>query len=391
VGRWSCSPARPGSARRRWRGGCWPAPAWRCSKASGSRGARLRVRSHRGGAAVAPALGGGRPADRGAAGRPPGAAAPGARPGGAGRRPGDAVRGRPPAGLAMALEHGLTGPAAEIYQRLADAFEHGGDYPAAKDTYDEAFGFCATNAIEPTAQLCLACLTAVLRQSGDWDRAVTLCRQVIASSEATFHARVVATGSSARSSASVARPGEPGRCCWNRSPWPAGSSWRRWRSRRPGGSPSWTRPRVRPGRRLATAGRSSSAGGRPRTGTTRSRPSAGRRASSPSRGRAPGCGPARRRWPGSPPTSARPRRCRRCRMRWARRRCWTGARSRRRASSPGPWRCWRASTLPSTGRSRPAAPALPWPRPAGVRKRWSSWSPPTARPGGWGRGRCSNR
>src|SRR4029450_13246754 len=69
-----------------------------------------------------------------------------------------------------------------------------GDYPAAKDTYDQAFGFCATNALEPTAQLCLACLTAVLRQSGDWNRAVTLCRQVMASSAATFHARAVATG-----------------------------------------------------------------------------------------------------------------------------------------------------------------------------------------------------
>ena len=98
------------------------------------------------------------------------------------------------AALAMALEHGLTGPAAEIYQRLADALEHTGDYAAAKDTYDQAFGFCAANALEPTAELCLACLTAVLRQSGDWDRAVTLCRRVIASDEATVPARTVATG-----------------------------------------------------------------------------------------------------------------------------------------------------------------------------------------------------
>ena len=97
-------------------------------------------------------------------------------------------------GLAMALEHRLVGPAAEIYQRLADALEHTGDYPAAKETYDEAFSFCSANALEPTAQLCLACLTAVLRQAGDWERAVVLCRQVIASSEATFHARAVATG-----------------------------------------------------------------------------------------------------------------------------------------------------------------------------------------------------
>ena len=98
------------------------------------------------------------------------------------------------AALAMALEHDLAGPAAEIYQRLADALEHTGDYAAAKETYDQAFNFCSANALEPTAQLCLACLTAVLRQTGDWDRAVTLCRQVIASSDATLHARAVATG-----------------------------------------------------------------------------------------------------------------------------------------------------------------------------------------------------
>jgi DNA-binding NarL/FixJ family response regulator len=98
------------------------------------------------------------------------------------------------AGLALALEHGLAGPAAEIYQRLADALEHTGDYTAARETYDEAFGFCAANALEPTAQLCLACLTVVLRQTGDWERAAALCRQVIDSSEATAHARTVATG-----------------------------------------------------------------------------------------------------------------------------------------------------------------------------------------------------
>ena len=56
------------------------------------------------------------------------------------------------------------------------------------------FSFCSINALEPTAQLCLACLTAVLRQSGDWDRAAKLCREVIASTEGTLHARTVATG-----------------------------------------------------------------------------------------------------------------------------------------------------------------------------------------------------
>ena len=97
-------------------------------------------------------------------------------------------------GLAMALEHGLGGPAAEIYQRLADSLEHTGDYPGARRTYDAAFGFCAANGLGSAAQLCHACLTAVLRQSGDWDRAAALCRQVIAAPDATAHARAVALG-----------------------------------------------------------------------------------------------------------------------------------------------------------------------------------------------------
>jgi DNA-binding CsgD family transcriptional regulator len=98
------------------------------------------------------------------------------------------------AGLTMALDHNLTGPAAEIYQRLADSLEHAGDYPGAEETYQAASAYCEANALEPTAQLCMACLTAVLRQSGDWDRAAAVCRQVLASPEATVHARAVATG-----------------------------------------------------------------------------------------------------------------------------------------------------------------------------------------------------
>ena len=96
--------------------------------------------------------------------------------------------------LATALDNGLTGPAAEIYQRLADSQEHTGDYPSARDTYDAAYDFCQANTLQPTAQLCLACLTVVLRQLGDWDRAASLCRQVIASAESTPHARAVAAG-----------------------------------------------------------------------------------------------------------------------------------------------------------------------------------------------------
>ena len=98
------------------------------------------------------------------------------------------------AGLAVALEHNLSGAAAEVYQRLADSLEHLGDYRGARETYDEAVGYCAANALEPTAQLCLACLSVVLRQAGDWDHATGLCRQVLDSPDATLHARGAASG-----------------------------------------------------------------------------------------------------------------------------------------------------------------------------------------------------
>jgi DNA-binding CsgD family transcriptional regulator len=91
--------------------------------------------------------------------------------------------------LTMALDANLTGAAAEIYQRLADSLEHAGEYTAAKATYDDAFAYCTTGGLEPTAQTCLACLAVVLRQTGDWERAVRLCRDVLASPSAAEHAR----------------------------------------------------------------------------------------------------------------------------------------------------------------------------------------------------------
>jgi ATP/maltotriose-dependent transcriptional regulator MalT len=95
--------------------------------------------------------------------------------------------------LTMALDRNLTAAAAEIYQRLADSLEHAGDYAAARATYDDAFAYCTASGLEPTAQLCLACLSVVLRQTGEWDRAVSLCRDVVAAPEASTHARAAAS------------------------------------------------------------------------------------------------------------------------------------------------------------------------------------------------------
>ncbi len=99
------------------------------------------------------------------------------------------------AGLALALEQHLAGPAAEVYQRLADSLEHAGDYDGARAAYQEAFMFCRAHDAAGVGQLCLACLTMVLRQTGDWEQAATACRAVLASDDVTPYARAVAAGS----------------------------------------------------------------------------------------------------------------------------------------------------------------------------------------------------
>jgi DNA-binding CsgD family transcriptional regulator/tetratricopeptide (TPR) repeat protein len=97
-------------------------------------------------------------------------------------------------GLALALEHNSSGAAAEVYQRLADALEHAGDYRAARDTYQAAADFCEGHGAGVTAQLCRACMTVVLRQTGEWERCMRVCGEVIAAQEASAHARSVALG-----------------------------------------------------------------------------------------------------------------------------------------------------------------------------------------------------
>ena len=111
-------------------------------------------------------------------------------------------------GLALALEHNLASAAAEIYQRLADSMEHAGDYAGAKETYLAAFDFCQANTIPAGAQLCAACLAVVLRQAGEWERAMTLCRDVLASQHSSLHARAVASG---MLGSLYAQRGQPGR------------------------------------------------------------------------------------------------------------------------------------------------------------------------------------
>ncbi len=88
----------------------------------------------------------------------------------------------------------LAGAAAELQQRLADALEHAGDYQAATAAYASAYQFCDAHGVAATGQVCRACVTVVLFNRGQWNRAAGLCADVLDSADSPPHARAVSSG-----------------------------------------------------------------------------------------------------------------------------------------------------------------------------------------------------
>jgi ATP/maltotriose-dependent transcriptional regulator MalT len=127
-------------------------------------------------------------------------------------------------GLAVALEHNLSGPAVEIYQRLGDSLVNAGLYDQARETYQTASDLCRTRGESLRAEFCMACMSVVLWQTGEWDQTARICRDVLTSDGAYWATRMAATamlgaihafrGEQARArplllqSASIAHPSE---------------------------------------------------------------------------------------------------------------------------------------------------------------------------------------
>ncbi len=82
------------------------------------------------------------------------------------------------AGLSLALEHGLTTNAAELYQRLATALETAADYDGARAALGTAVSLCEASGAAGQEQVCLNCMAYVLRELGDWEQSEQLCREL---------------------------------------------------------------------------------------------------------------------------------------------------------------------------------------------------------------------
>jgi DNA-binding NarL/FixJ family response regulator len=97
-------------------------------------------------------------------------------------------------GLTLALEHSLVGAAADVYKSLASVYEYASDYKAEREAYETAVDFCHSQGLSPEKQHCLGCFTYVLFQTGEWERAIRLGQEVIASADTPRWARAVAVG-----------------------------------------------------------------------------------------------------------------------------------------------------------------------------------------------------
>jgi DNA-binding NarL/FixJ family response regulator len=110
------------------------------------------------------------------------------------------------AGLGLALEHDLVGPAAELHYRLATAVTEAGDYGMARGAFHAGAEFCRANGVADAERLCLTCYAGVLVELGEWDRASAVLRELIESSEADPAIHMAAMGISGVLRALEGRP-----------------------------------------------------------------------------------------------------------------------------------------------------------------------------------------
>ncbi len=82
-------------------------------------------------------------------------------------------------GLELAVATGSSSAAAELYQRLSLVIYDAGDYRTAEETLDTALALCETGAGADVTTACVTCMVFVLRECGEWPRAIELGREVI--------------------------------------------------------------------------------------------------------------------------------------------------------------------------------------------------------------------
>ena len=89
-------------------------------------------------------------------------------------------------GLAIAVEADLTPVVAELYQRLSLVLYDAGDYGRAEGALESALELCRAGGAPDVEVACVTCLVYVLRERGEWRRALALGRELIAGGTAVW-------------------------------------------------------------------------------------------------------------------------------------------------------------------------------------------------------------
>lgn len=107
---------------------------------------------------------------------------------------GDAATGRGLAqeALSLALGSNLSGAAAEAYRRLASVLDYSSDFAGSRDAYDAAVSYCRDQGDDVNACVCLGCMSFIVYRTGEWKRALEVCREVINDPVSTPGSAVVA-------------------------------------------------------------------------------------------------------------------------------------------------------------------------------------------------------
>jgi DNA-binding CsgD family transcriptional regulator/tetratricopeptide (TPR) repeat protein len=94
------------------------------------------------------------------------------------------------AALALALADDQPEVAIDAYQHLANVFENATDLGAAEDIYRTAYGYCEARGNRAASQVCLICIAFILFQTGKWEECAALDKEIFASPDAPFGARL---------------------------------------------------------------------------------------------------------------------------------------------------------------------------------------------------------
>jgi DNA-binding NarL/FixJ family response regulator len=90
----------------------------------------------------------------------------------------DEGRARVHEGLSLALEHNLVEAASEVYRRLGSVQDYSSDYRGAVEAYSTAINYCRAQGADEAAFVCLGCVAYIVYRTGDWKRALEICREI---------------------------------------------------------------------------------------------------------------------------------------------------------------------------------------------------------------------